>query len=260
MRYGALTILLLLAATANGAIKEREIDYESDGVVLRGLLAYDDALSGKRPAVLVVHEWSGHDEHARNSARRLAEAGYVAFALDMYGEGKQAHHPKEAAALLTEIRTNLPLMQARFDAALNLLRAQSNVDSGRVAAIGYCFGGTVVLEMGRAGKDLRGVVSLHGALDTAAPAKAGVVKAEILVLTGGADPLVPRAQVDALDRELSAARARYKIVTYPDAKHSFTNPASTEYGKKFGLPDEYNAVADRQSWREMLAFLARVFE
>jgi dienelactone hydrolase len=259
-RRAAMAVLLLAAAAANGAVLQREIYYQSGSVVLKGLLAYDDALTGKRPAVLVVHEWSGLDEHASNSARRLAEAGYVAFALDMYGEGRQAHHPKDAAALLTEVRSNLPLMQSRFDAARDLLRAQPNVEATRVAAIGYCFGGSVVLEMARAGADLRGVVSLHGALDTRNPAKAGALKAEVLVLTGGADPLVPADQVEALDRELRAAGARYKIVTYAGAKHSFTNPAATQYGRKFGIPDEYNADADRQSWSETLAFLRRVME
>jgi dienelactone hydrolase len=261
MRRGAVAfICLLLAAAANSAVKERQIDYESDGIVLRGLLAYDDAPTGKRPSILVVHEWWGHDEHARNSARRLAQAGYVAFALDMYGEGRQAHHPQDAAKYFTEIRTNLPLMQARFDAARDLLRAQPQVDARRIGAIGYCFGGSVVLEMARAGVDLRGVVSFHGALDTATPAKAGSVKAEVLVLTGGADPYVPKNQVDGLDRELKSAGVRYKIVTYPDAKHAFTNPAATELGKRFHIPDEYNAAADEQSWNEMLAFFGRVMK
>lgn len=261
MQRGALMLIFLsLGAAANGAVREREIDYTSGNVVLKGSLAYDDTLSGRRPAVLVVHEWSGLNEHARHNARRLVEAGYVALALDMYGEGKQAHRPREALMLSTEIRTNLPLMQARFDAARDLLRTQPIVDPTRIAAIGYCFGGGVVLDMARAGEDLRGVVSIHGVLDTAEPARAGAVKAEVLVLTGGADPYVTKDQVNALDRELKSAGARYKIVTYPGAKHSFTNPAAKEYGgKEFDMPgDEYNADADKQSWREMLGFLERV--
>lgn len=262
MQRSALVLILLSLGSAHGAVREREIDYTSDKVVLKGSLAFDDALSGRRPAVLVVHEWSGLNEHARHNARRLAEAGYVALALDMYGYAIQAHRPKEALLLSTEIRTNLPLMQARFDAARDLLRTQPNVDPMRIAAIGYCFGGGVVLDMARAGEDLRGVVSVHGVLDTAAPAKAGALKAEVLVLTGGADPYVTRDQVDALDRELKSAGARYKIVTYPEAKHSFTNPAAKEYGgKQFDMPgDEYNAAADQQSWLEILTFLRRVMK
>jgi dienelactone hydrolase len=263
MRLGAATVIcLLLPAAANSGVKERDIDYESGGVVLRGSLAYDDALPGRRPGLLVVHEWSGLNEHARHSARRLAEAGYVALALDMYGEARQAHRPREALMLSTEIRTNLPLMRARFDAARDLLRTQPNVDPTRVGAIGYCFGGGVVLEMARAGENLRGVVSVHGVLDTTAPAKAGAVTADVLVLTGGADPYVTKDQVDELDRELKSAGARYKIVTYPGVKHSFTNPAAKEYGgKQFDMPaDEYNADADQRSWSELLAFLERVMK
>lgn len=239
---------------------EREIDYKSGDTVLKGSLAYDDAPAGKRPAVLVVHEWSGLNEHARHNARRLAQAGYVALALDMYGDARQAQRPKEALMLSSELRTSLPLMQARFDAARDLLRAQPNVDATRIAAIGYCFGGAVVLEMARASEELRGVVSVHGVLDTAAPAKPGAVKAEILVLTGGADPYVQKDQVDALDRELKSAGAHYRIVTYPGVKHSFTNPAAKEYGgRQFDMPgDEYNADADQRSWKEILAFLERV--
>jgi len=164
--------------------------------------------------------------------------------------------------LSTEIRSNLPLMQARFDAARDLLRAQPNVDPARIGAIGYCFGGGVVLEMARAGENLRGAVSVHGMLDTTAPAKAGAVKADVLVLAGGADPYVTKDQVDELDRELKSAGARYKIVTYPGAKHAFTNPAAREYGgQQFDMPgDEYNADADRRSWNEILAFLERVMK
>ena len=261
-RAPAMVICLLLTGAATGAVREREISYESGGVALRGYLAYDESRPGRRPGLLVVHEWAGFNEHARHSARRLAEAGYVALALDMYGAARQAHRPKEALMLSTQIRSHLPLMQARFDAARDLLRAQPNVDSTRIGAIGYCFGGGVVLEMARAGADLRGVVSVHGVLDTAAPAKTGAVKPDVLVLTGGADPYVTKDQVDELDRELRSAGARYKIVTYPGAKHSFTNPAAKEYGgKQFDMPgDEYNADADRRSWDEMLAFLERVMK
>ena len=249
-----LAVCLLCSGVAHGAIQEREVEYQSGGLALKGLLAFDDARPGRRPAILVVHEWWGHDQHARNSARQLAAAGYVALAVDMYGEGRQAHHPRDAAKLLTEVRSNLPLMRARFEAARDLLRSQPNVAADRMGAIGYCFGGAVVLEMARAGADLRGVVSLHGLLDTATPAKPGVVKAQILVLTGGADPYVPKDQVDAFDREMRTAGAQYRVVVYPGVKHSFTNPAATELGKQFDIPDEYNADADQKSWQEVLRF------
>jgi dienelactone hydrolase len=260
LRHTLTLIALLLVAPANAAVTEHEVSYTSGGVVLNGSLDYDDALPGRRPAVLVVHEWSGLNEHARHQARRFAEAGYVALALDMYGEAKQAHRPREALVLSTEVRTNLPLMYARFDAARDFLRSQPNVDPSRIAAIGYCFGGAVVLEMARAGDDLRGVVSVHGVLETAAPAEPHAIRAEVLVLTGGDDLYNPKDKVDALDRELKSAGARYKIVTYPGAKHSFTNPTAKEYGGKvFDMPnDEYNADVDQQSWNEIEAFLHRV--
>ena len=259
-RFAGIALCLLLTAAAQAAVTEREVDYKSGVTVLKGSLAYDDGGAGKRPAVLVVHEWSGLNEHARHQAHRLAEAGYVALALDMYGDAKQAHRPHEAAVLSTEIRTNLPLMEARFDAARDLLSTQPNVDPTRIAAIGYCFGGAVVLQMARAGEGLRGVVSVHGVFDPDPVAKPGAVRAEVLVLQGAADPYTQKEQLDALDRELKAAGARYKIVTYPGAKHSFTNPAPNEYGgQHFDMPEnEYNADADQQSWKEILAFLKRV--
>lgn len=258
-RFIGIAICLLSTAAAQAAVIEREVDYKSGDTVLKGSLTYDDRRAGKRPAVLVVHEWSGLNEHARHQAHRLAEAGYVALALDMYGEAKEAHRPREALMLSTTVLTNLPLMYARFDAARNLLRSLANVDPMRIAAIGYCFGGEVVLEMARAGEDLRGVISVHGMLDTAAPAEAHAIRAEVLVLTGG-DDIYNKDKVDALDRELKSAGARYKIITYPDVKHSFTNPAAKEYdGKVLDMPnDEYNADADHQSWKEILAFLERV--
>lgn len=263
MRRSALALILLsIWISASAAVTEREIDYRSGDLMLKGSIAYDDSLPGRRPGVLVIHEWSGLNEHARHNARRLAEAGYVALALDMYGEARQAQRPHEALMLSREVRTNLPLMRARFDAARDLLRAQPDVDPTRIAAIGYCFGGGVALDMARAGEDLRGVVSVHGVLDTTKPAKAGAVKPEVLVLAGGDDPYVTKEQVDALDRELKSAGARYRIVTYPGVKHSFTNPAAKEYGGKvFDMPaDEYNADADRRSWREILEFLEKVMK
>lgn len=257
----SLAVLLLSSFAVHpvaGAVKGEEVEYRAGDTVMKGYLAYDDAVEGERPGVLVVHEWWGHNEHARNSARRLAQAGYVALALDMYGKGRRAEHPKDAGEMSGQVRENLDLMRARFDAARNFLASRPRVDAGRLAAIGYCFGGTVVLEMGRAGEDLRGVVSFHGGLGTERPARPGGVKAEVLVLTGGADPFVPEAQVEAFEREMEAAGATYKVVRYPGAKHSFTNPAATAAGKKFDIPLEYNADADEQSWREATAFLERV--
>lgn len=255
-RIVAVSLLsLFVFAPAWGAIKEQEVEYKAGDVMLKGYMVYDDAAKGKRPAVLVVHEWWGHDQHARNGARKLAEAGFVGFALDMYGDGKQAHHPKDAGAMSGEIGKNLNLMQTRFDAARSFLSTQDNVDAKRMGAIGYCFGGTVVLQMARAGEDLRGVVSFHGGLGTEQPAQKGKIKSQVLVLTGGADPFVPKAQVDGFVKEMKTADAKFKVISYPGAKHGFTNPAATENGQKFNIPLAYDADADKKSWAEAQKFL-----
>lgn len=257
---GLATALLSLCALApaGAAVVEKEVEYKSGDVTLKGLLAYDEALSSTRPAVLVVHEWWGHDEHGRNSARKLAKEGFVALALDMYGEGKQAHHPDTAGKMATEVVSNWKLMKARFDAAREYLGRQQHVDATRIAAIGYCFGGHVVLQMARAGEPLRGVVSFHGDLETSTPAEAGKVKADILVLNGAADPFVPPEQLANFEKEMDAAGVRYRVVNYPGAQHSFTNPKATENGRKFNLPLVYDAQADQQSWNEAMTFLKQV--
>jgi len=203
-----------------------------------------------------VHEWWGLNDHARNQARRLAEAGYVGFALDMYGAGKVTTHPQEAQAFATEATKDAAVVAARFNAALDLLKRDPRVDPARIAAIGYCFGGGVVLNMARSGADLAAVVSLHGSLGTKTPAEPGKVKARVLVLAGGADPFVPPEQVEAFRKEMQTAGARFEVVMYPGAKHGFTNPDAGKYG----MPQlAYDAAADRQSWAAMLKLFHEVF-
>jgi len=242
------------------AIKGEPVEYKSGATVFKGYLVYDDAVKQKRPGVLVVHEWWGHNEHARNSARKLAEAGYVALAVDMYGDGKLADHPKDAGAFAGEVGKNLPLMKQRFGAARDFMAKQSTVDSKRLAAIGYCFGGSVVLNMARQGESLRGVVSFHGNLATQNPALKGKVKAKVLVLTGAADPMIDSAQVAVFENEMKGAGVSYKLFSYPGAKHSFTNPDATATGEKFNIPLAYDADADKKSWAETTAFLKSVLK
>ncbi|MFL6713268.1 MAG: dienelactone hydrolase family protein [Sulfurifustis sp.] len=255
--FAALLLSCFLFQPVWAAVKGQEVEYKAGDTVLKGYIAYDDAVKTKRPAVLVVHEWWGHDKHARNSARKLAEAGFVGFALDMYGEGKQAHHPKDAGEMSGQIRKNLPLMQARFDAARDYLGKQPMVDPAHIGVIGYCFGGAVALDMARQGEDLPAVVTFHGVLGTEHPAQSGKIKGKVLVLTGADDPFVPKQQVEGFEQEMKSAGADYKVIAYPGAKHAFTNPAATANGKKFNLPLEYNAQADKQSWSEAIAFLKR---
>ena len=217
-------------------------------------------MKGKRPGILVIHEWWGLNDYARSRARMFAELGYTALALDMYGDGKQAHHPDDAQKFSSEVSKNAKLAKARFDAALHLLKKEPTVDANNIAAVGYCFGGTVALNMARIGEPLKAVLSFHGGLGTDHPAEAGKIKARIASFTGEDDPFIPAAQVAAFKQEMDKARATYKVVTYPGAKHAFTNPDADKYGQEFKLPLAYNAAADKDSWKEGLEFLAETFK
>jgi len=261
MKKIIVTILLLLGWTfpALGAVKGEAVSYKAGDLALKGYIAYDDSISVKRPGVLVVHEWWGHNEYARQRTRMLAELGYVALAVDMYGEDKKADHPKDAGIFAAEVRQNLPLAKERFLAAMQLLKNNPLVDQSHIAAIGYCFGGGVVLQMARQGIDLDAVVSFHGSLATDEPAVPGAVKARVLVCDGADDKLVSPEQIKMFFMEMKKAGVDYKFVSYPDAKHSFTNPDADTYAQKFNLPVGYNAEADRKSWQDMQDFLKESF-
>jgi len=236
------------------------VEYSAQGVVMKGYLAYDENVKGKRAGVLVVPEWWGLNDYARRRARMLAELGYTALAVDMYGEGKVVMTPDEAGKLSSGAMKDFDVAKARFLAAVDFLKGQATVDPNRIAAIGYCFGGGVVLNMARQGVDLKGVVSFHGSLPAVKPAQAGSVKAKILVLTGGADKFVPPEQVEAFKKEMNSAGADFRVVSYPGVLHSFTNPDATGLGKKFNMPIAYNAKADKDSWGEMKGFLSTVLK
>ncbi|WP_306533753.1 dienelactone hydrolase family protein [Geobacter sp.] len=250
---------LLGVSTADAAVKGKVVEYRDGGVTMKGYLAWNDAVKGRRPGVLVVHEWWGHNEYARKRARMLAEMGYAALAVDMYGEGKQADHPDDAGAFSSAVMKNMDIMTARFTSAMEYLRKQPTVDAGRIGAIGYCFGGAVVLNMARQGLDLKGVASFHGSLASAKPAEPGAVKAKVLVLNGGADTFITPEQVGAFATEMARAGADFRFISYAGAKHSFTNPDADIYARKFGLALAYDAAADRESWDEMKRFFREVF-
>jgi len=247
------------SATVAPDIRGEEVSYESGGVQLKGYLAYDAARSGARPGVLVVHEWWGHNEYVRERARMLAGLGYTAFALDMYGDGKQAAHPSDAQKFMMEALADLQAAEARFLAASSVLQDHSSTDPEKIAAIGYCFGGAVVLHMARKGTDLDVVASFHGSLGTESPAEPGAFKGRMLVAHGGADPFVPQAEVDAFNREMEAAGVDLEFVTYPGVMHSFTNPGATEVGVEFDLPLRYDEAADQDSWARLQALLRETF-
>lgn len=248
-----------MTSTKERNIRTEQIDYLANGVSLKGYVAWDDNQAGPRPGVLVVHEWWGRTDYVCSRARMLAELGYTGFAVDMYGNAKTAAHPDEAGRLMTEVLDNMDEGVARFAAARSVLEARPDTDATRTAAIGYCFGGAVVLEMARRGMDLRGVASFHGNLSTRTPVKPGAIKAKILVLHGDDDVLIPQEQVDAFKKEMAHAKADVRFIGYPGALHGFTNPEATANGEKYGLPLAYNESVDEQSWAELKTFLAKIF-
>lgn len=261
MKFLVISILLLFVGQfpAYAKIQGKEVEYSANGATLKGYLVYDDSIKGKRPGVLVVHEWWGLNDYARKRARMLAKMGYTAFALDMYGEAKQASNTEEAGKLSGMVMGNLDDAQARFDAALELLRNQKTTDPKRIAAIGYCFGGGIVLNMALRGVDLDGVASFHGMLPTSAPAKSGEVKAAVLVLHGEDDQFVKPEQVEKFKELMKNEKADFEVITYPNAKHGFTVPEADANAKKFNIPLGYNAEADKKSWAKLQEFLKRIF-
>jgi dienelactone hydrolase len=242
---------------ARAEVKTVVVEYRHGDVVLEGYLAYDDSIQGKRPGVLVVHEWNGHNPYVRMRAEQLARLGYVAFALDMYGKGVRAKDAKEAAALAEIYKGDRKLMRARAAAGLDVLRTRPETDPARLAAIGYCFGGTTVLELARSGADLVSVVSFHGGLDTPTPGDARNIKGKVLVLHGGDDPYVPAKQVEAFQEEMRKGGVDLHFVSYGGAVHGFTNP---EWGSDNSKGAAYNERADRLSWEEMKTFLAETLK
>lgn len=254
----AACLALALAGAARAEVRTKAIEYRQGDTPLQGFLAWDDAARGKRPGVLVIHEWWGENEHARNQAVRLARAGYVGFALDMYGKGKVTTHPADAQAFVQEATRDPAVVRARFDAAMAVLKAQPQVDAARIGVVGYCFGGGVALQMAREGADVDAVATFHGELARhGEPARKGAVRPRILVATGGADPMVPADQVKAFEKEMKDAGAKVEVITYPNARHSFTNPDAAKAGME-GLA--YDAKADRESWKAAMRMFHEVFE
>jgi dienelactone hydrolase len=250
-----LTVVLVAASKADAAVQTNEVEYTHDGQKFKGFFAWDDAVQGKRPGVLVVHEWWGLNDYARKRARMLAELGYVAFAADMYGDGKTTKHPQEAGQWAGQVRMNQEAWRARGLAGLNILKGHELVDTSRLAAIGYCFGGSTVLQLAFSGADLDGVVSFHGAL-TPPEADVKSLKTKILVCHGAADSFIPDDAVIKFRTGLDQAGADYQIVYYGGARHSFTNPDADAAGVE-GL--KYNKAADERSWAAMQRFFDEVF-
>ncbi len=244
-------------------LKEETITYGIDGLkdslVLDGYVVYDENIEGKRPAVLVVHEWWGQNEYVKMRVRELAKLGYIAMALDMYGNGKRGDDPASAEKLAMPFYMEPGKAKPLFDAALARLKSYSQADGAKVAAIGYCFGGAQVLNMAKMGEDLKGVVSFHGNLNVVPPNK-DLLKAQVLVCHGGDDSFVPQAEVDQFKKQMDSIGATYTLKVYPGATHSFTNPNATAVGEKFKIPVKYNAAADTASWNDMKVFFSTIFK
>jgi dienelactone hydrolase len=253
----ALLVLAWGAAMAPAAVKTKTVTYKHGGVTFKGHLAWDDSIKGKRPGVLVVHEWWGLNDYARKRAEQLAKLGYVAFACDMYGEGKKTTHPKEAGAMATAVRKDLATWVGRARASLKVLEDHEAVDPKKLAAIGYCFGGSTALQLAYSGADLAAVVSFHGALPIPDEDQAKAIKARILICHGALDTFIPEATIQKVRAALDNARADYQMIYYGGAVHSFTVPDAGKAGVK-GLA--YNAAADRRSWAEMRRLFREAFE
>jgi dienelactone hydrolase len=259
MRTKILVALCAVAmvGSANAAIIEEPVTYTDGETTMKGFVVYDDAIEAKQPGIVMVHEWWGITKRIHNEARKFAEQGYTAFIADMYGDAKTADNPKDAGALSGSVMKNPKVMESRFNAARSQLAKQTSVNPQRIGAVGYCFGGAVVLNMARAGADLAAVAGFHASLGLNTPAPApGTVKAKILVLNGADDPFVKREQYDALRKDLDAAKADYRVIEYPGAVHAFTNPEATDLGKKFNLPLRYDPKVDQEAKAEAAKFLA----
>ncbi len=245
--------------TKTPKLKEENISYKSHSVTMNGFVVYDENVTGKRPAVLVVPEWWGLNEYAKRRARELAGLGYIAMAVDLYGNGMQADNPELAGKLAGPFYQNLAMAKAHFDAAVTKFKEYKEVDTANMAGIGYCFGGGMLLNFVRMGEGLKGIVSFHGSL-MGTPADKNLLKAKILVLHGDDDKFVTAGEVEAFKKQMDSIHADYTFKNYPGATHAFTNPAATAMGEKFKMPIAYNAAADTASWNEMKIFFTGLFK
>ncbi len=255
----ALTALILALAVlppVSAAIHTETVAYKHGDTVLEGFLAYDDSVKGPRPAVLIVHQWKGLGDYEKKRAEMLAQLGYNAFAVDIYGKGVRPKDSGEAGAEAGKYKRDRELLRARAKAGLETLRKLKNTDPNRIAAIGYCFGGTTVIELARAGADIAGVVSFHGGLDSPNPEAGRNIKCKVLALHGADDPFVPATDLAAFEDEMRNAGVDWQLIKYGGAVHSFT-----DWNAKGGMKGaQYNERADKRSWEDMKAFLAEIFK
>ena len=240
-------------------VKGIEVNYVSDSTNLKGYIAFDENQQGKRPGVIVVHEWWGHNNYVRERADMLAELGYTAIAVDMYGDGKLAEHPDDAGKFAMSVISNLPEAKARFNAAVDLLKQHESVDDQKIAAIGYCFGGSVALTMANSGADLAAVAAFHSGVTLPVMPNEDL-KARVLVCNGAEDPFISPESVEAFKSAMDSIGANYEYISYPGVKHSFTSKEADANAEKFEMPLAYDAEADQNSWASLQQMLTEVFE
>jgi dienelactone hydrolase len=254
-----ITLVLIMgyAACAHAELKTEVVGYKDGDVVLKGYFVWDDAIKGKRPGILVVHEWWGLNDYVKKRAQMLAKLGYVAFAADMYGDGKTTDHADKAREWSTQVRSNVEAWQKRALLGLDILRTNELVDHTRIAAVGYCFGGSTVMELAYAGAVLDGVVSFHGSMPVATPDQASHIRTKILIAHGSADSFIPAEQIAKFEAALDQAHVDWRMVVYGGAHHAFTNPNADDYGIE-NL--RYNKEADQNSWTEMKRFFDSLFK
>ncbi len=243
--------------STEGKIKEEQINYEIEGTQYEGFVYYNEDQKGKRPGILVVHEWWGLNDYSRGRAKQLARLGYIAMAVDMFGNGKTAEDPTGAQNLAMPFYQNPSLSKKLLDPAIDLIKTYPQTDRSKIAAIGYCFGGYVVLNAAKLGAALDGVVSFHGGLGGAKPGK-DRVKARILVCHGAEDPMA-NPDVDDFKKDMDEAGVDYTFKVYPNATHAFSNPNATAKGEKYNMPIRYNEAADKASWNDMKEFFKKIF-
>jgi dienelactone hydrolase len=256
-RFALLLVLVCGALAVRADLRTETVEYRDGDTVLEGYLAWDDAVRGKRPAVVIVHQWKGLTDYEKKRAEMLAQLGYVAFAADIYGKGVRAANAQEAGKLAGQYKNDPPLLRRRAQAAVDFIRQHELVKPGQIVAIGYCFGGTTVLELARSGAEVRGVVSFHGGLGTSMPAGEGDIHCSVLVLHGADDPHAPAEEVAALQKELRASGADWQLILYGGAVHSFTDwNAGTDRSRGAA----YDEQADKRSWEAMKQFLDERFQ
>ncbi len=239
-------------------LKEENVTYTGDSTTMNGFVVYDENAAGARPAVIVVPEWWGLNSYAKMRATELAKLGYIAMAIDVYGNGKTADNPDSAGAFATPFYQNPQKTKARIEAAIDKLKTYAQTDATNIAGIGYCFGGGMLLNVARLGTPLKGIVSFHGSL-VGTPANKELLTSKILVCHGGADPFVPETEVATFKKQMDSIGAAFTFKEYEGATHAFTNPDATAMGEKFKLPIKYNAAADTASWNDMKSFFATLF-